>query len=314
MDVLGHQKVAGNPVYNSGVTTFGHRSRFNLDDAFTDGDDNDESFDFSPAAIRQEMAKNLNYDQWDTVADLDGIAGKIGYSVDTDASVSTFDIDASLHEVPISPPTQQPPSPESQNLSHTSFSGSLNDSQLAGEFTSVSLSDHNSALAPPEPDTPAEIPVEQDQFAEYPTVQIDVSAEHPVAEVISPTSGGNSVYYAADGPQPGEEPINHELPAPSPTSSSTHRSESSLPIPTSSSLPTPTSTHSNASTASVVTRHRPTKSLGPSALDKVISKTRPHFLPPKSRKEDRKHMADWEAMMKQSRAAGESGWYHSPGP
>ncbi len=309
MDVLGHQKVAGNPVYNSGVTTFGHRSRFNLDDAFTDGDDNDDSFDFSPAAIRQEMAKNLNYDQWDTVADLDGIAGKIGYSVDTDASVSTFDIDASLHEVPISPPTQQPPSPESQSLSHPSLSGSMNDSQLAGEFTSVSLSDHN--LPPAHELEVPEVLVEEDQFAEYPVVQIDASAEHPVAEVISPTSGGHSVYYTADEPQHEEEPTSHELPVTSPTTSSTHRSESSLPIPASSSLPTPTSSHSNASTASIVTRHRPTKSLGPSALDKVISKTRPHFLPPKSRKEDRKHMADWEAMMKQSRAAGESGWYHS---
>lgn len=51
--------------------------------------------------------------------------------------------------------------------------------------------------------------------------------------------------------------------------------------------------------------HRPSRSVGPSALDKVISKTRPSFLPPKPKTEDLKHMADWEAMMKQSRAAGE---------
>lgn len=41
-------------------------------------------------------------------------------------------------------------------------------------------------------------------------------------------------------------------------------------------------------------------------LDKVVSKTRPSFLPPKPRAEDRKHMADWETMMKHSRVAGES--------
>ena len=51
--------------------------------------------------------------------------------------------------------------------------------------------------------------------------------------------------------------------------------------------------------------HRPTRSVGPSTLDKVISKTRPNFLPPKPKTEDLKHMADWEAMMKQSRAVGE---------
>ncbi|EPT01597.1 hypothetical protein FOMPIDRAFT_77813 [Fomitopsis schrenkii] len=45
--------------------------------------------------------------------------------------------------------------------------------------------------------------------------------------------------------------------------------------------------------------------MGPSMLDKVISKTRPTFLPPKPRAEDRKHMADWEQMMKRSRAAEE---------
>lgn len=45
--------------------------------------------------------------------------------------------------------------------------------------------------------------------------------------------------------------------------------------------------------------------VGPSVFQKVVSKTRPYFLPPKSREEDRKHLADWEAMMKESRAAEE---------
>ena len=43
-------------------------------------------------------------------------------------------------------------------------------------------------------------------------------------------------------------------------------------------------------------------------LDKVISKTRPPYLPPKPRTEDRKHLQDWEEMMKRSRAAGECAW------
>lgn len=50
--------------------------------------------------------------------------------------------------------------------------------------------------------------------------------------------------------------------------------------------------------------HRPSRTAGPSALEKVISKTRPAYLPPKPKEEDVKHMIDWEKMMKQSRLAG----------
>lgn len=39
-------------------------------------------------------------------------------------------------------------------------------------------------------------------------------------------------------------------------------------------------------------------------FERIVSKTRPSFLPPKTREEDQKHMADWEKMMKRSRAAG----------
>ena len=70
---------------------------------------------------------------------------------------------------------------------------------------------------------------------------------------------------------------------------------------TSGSIPTPNSSRSEPPRRG----HRPSRSVGPSALDKVISKTRPSFLPPKPKTEDLKHMADWEAMMKQSRAVGE---------
>ena len=44
---------------------------------------------------------------------------------------------------------------------------------------------------------------------------------------------------------------------------------------------------------------------GTSALQKVISKTRPTHLPPKPREEDIKHLKVWEDMMKKSRQAGE---------
>ncbi|KAG6380908.1 hypothetical protein JVT61DRAFT_5300 [Boletus reticuloceps] len=67
----------------------------------------------------------------------------------------------------------------------------------------------------------------------------------------------------------------------------TQRIETPSPTPSAPDLPTMTASTSLQS------------------VQKVVSKTRPYFLPPKSRKEDKKHMADWEAMMMQSRAAEE---------
>ncbi|KAF9245818.1 rab-GTPase-TBC domain-containing protein [Melanogaster broomeanus] len=58
---------------------------------------------------------------------------------------------------------------------------------------------------------------------------------------------------------------------------------------------------------SVPPRHsrKPSRSSGPTTFQKVMSKTRPHFLPPKTRQEDQKHLADWETMMRQSHMAEE---------
>ena len=50
--------------------------------------------------------------------------------------------------------------------------------------------------------------------------------------------------------------------------------------------------------------HRQSRSVGPSIFEKVMSKTRPPFLPPKPKQEDRKHLADWQNMMKMSQLAG----------
>ncbi|KAF8140565.1 rab-GTPase-TBC domain-containing protein [Boletus edulis] len=79
-------------------------------------------------------------------------------------------------------------------------------------------------------------------------------------------------------------------------SDGTQRIETPSPTPSAQDLPTMTA---STSLQSVEVSSRST------AFQKVVSKTRPYFLPPKSRKEDKKHMADWEAMMIQSRAAEE---------
>lgn len=123
----------------------------------------------------------------------------------------------------------------------------------------------------------------------FPSVIIDLSRapDSQVIEVREPVTNGNVSSSTLNAPseQNGDLDSNPEPSQRSPT------------LPASHSLPaTAFPPRSQA--------HRQTKSSGPSALEKVLSKTRPTFLPPKAKDEDNRHLADWEAMMKRSRAAG----------
>ncbi|RDX51867.1 RabGAP/TBC [Lentinus brumalis] len=291
------------------------------DDAFEETEDLDVP-EFSPAAIREELAKNMHStsgaDGWNhggTDVDTDDIVVKIGYSVDPDASVSTFDIDAG-HDSPPSSPPRTPPlmRHDSQTSSHQD---SLYEVPLSSEFSQVSLSD--------DPRTPSSPPHQHDgpegTQAEYPAVQIDLSAPKVVAKEVHlgsysldrPRSSGEARLSVEHDPMPHPQyAASHEdfrtkgppSPLNFPSSHGVAASTSALPLPSSSSLPTPT-TAQLTEPPTPTARHRPSKSVGPSMLDKVISKTRPTWLPPKPRAEDQKHLHDWEEMMKRSRAAEE---------
>lgn len=295
-------------------------ARFNFDDAFSDTDDQDESFEFSPAAIRAELQKSLSQDSthgestWVPDHDLNDLLSKIGYAnggeADPDASVSTFDIDTGYPHG-LSLPTQQPYSPEFGTTSYPSEDDvqSFDEVTLASELSSVNLQS-------PQPDpheTPEQHSYEESRHGEYPAVQIDVSDDHSIPAVVH--VGTPLSHTPVRSLSPSTPPHDGQIsPATSTGSnpltpqSSQSASVPSLPMPASSSLPTPSSARSDASVSSTSSsKHRPSRSVGPSMLDKVISKTRPTFLPPKPRAEDRKHLADWEQMMKRSRVAGESG-------
>ena len=284
-----------------------------FDDAFSDTEDNDVSFEFSPAVIRAELAKNMSNSHTDVVwhpdDELDSIAAKIGFA-DPDTAAPTFNVGGHIDDdQQLSPPTQQPPSSGSRTSSFLSQSESFDEVNLTSEFSSVSL---ESPLPNDEREEGAEDEHEP-QYASYPAVEIDTSQNHPVPTVVRTET---PTVEAAVSPSPSVS--SRELPptpgtaAPLPNSPQSPRSTASttsLPMPSTPSGPTPSSSHSQQASASTPSfaKHRPTRSVGPSMLDKVISKTRPTYLPPKPRVEDRKHMADWETMMKRSRAAGEHG-------
>ena len=281
---------------------------FNFDDAFSDTDD-DLPYEFSPAAIREELEKSLSShlsaeSHWPTDHELSSIAGRIGFSDSTDASVSTFDIDAS-YDQQLSPPTQQPPSPSSRTNSHISVSDSLDEAGLTNEFSTVSLES-------PHPDREAEEEhTDADQHdTEYPAVQIEIFQEDAgptMTRVTTPPSEPERSTSPSTPPHNELELAEAAIPLPAtPQSAASFSSTASLPMTATTSGPTPTSAQSGMATSgSFAAKHKASRSAGPSMLDKVVSKTRPSFLPPKSRKEDSKHMADWETMMKRSRAAGE---------
>ncbi|KAI0828943.1 RabGAP/TBC [Trametes gibbosa] len=288
---------------------------FSLDDAFSDKEDMDVP-EFSPAAIRQEFAKSMNAAETWQVGEggLDDLVTKIGFSVDADASVSTFDIDAG-HDSP--PSLAYSPSPSRIQSQSSSHQDSLYEVPLSSGFSSISLSENR--LPPPrQHEEPEEI------VSDYPAVQIDLSAPEAVAKEVHvdgasdvrasmETNASDSAHpmqhpqYAASldhirakGPP---TPVNVPLANAGAASTSALPLPSPAPLPTSSSLPTPTTP--KFSDPPPPNRHRVTRSVGPSMLDKVISKTRPPYLPPKPRTEDRKHQHDWEEMMKRSRAAEE---------
>jgi hypothetical protein len=100
-----------------------------------------------------------------------------------------------------------------------------------------------------------------------------------------------------------------------------HTSESETPqvlasasSPTIPALSVTTNTHQSSQSSENVqlpgkkSNHRPSRSTGQSVFEKVRSKTRPIYLPPKPKAEDEKHLADWNKMMKLSRATGLSPW------
>ncbi|KAG6837664.1 hypothetical protein H0H93_004940 [Arthromyces matolae] len=260
---------------------------FDLDDAFSDGDLNDLASQFSPEDIREDIARHMPTidPPWTT----NGVFGH------QNLSVSTLDIDphsaqASISSFPSPPQTPHPLSPElSDQFSQISLdneieksreqlASSLPDDPVDGEHTIISLMMSNSNRVPS--------PLEQsDDQRGQPTTPESSHSEFPP----------DSAYSTQSLPPP-------DAPQPSPAAPRPLSAAPSTVVPAASETP---STSIPVSLPQAKQKgHRPTRSTsGPSAFEKVRSKTRPLHLPPKPRQEDQKHLADWHSMMKTSRAA-----------
>ncbi|TFK77391.1 RabGAP/TBC [Pluteus cervinus] len=264
-----------------------HVSAFDIEDAFSDGEDIDHtlSFDLSVEHLREELARNMTAETNDDDSTQNGSL--------QNTSVSTLDINQDTLPSPAGIPSSN----------HEPYS--LDEADVA-HFSQVSLTpsdediheEGNGSLEPP--DSPAD-----DQ--PYPSVVIDASQppNHRIAdeEETTPSIPPLNIQYVTNGstlPTSSSSQANGGLPSDPKPDSPKPSAVEHPPSQVSTSPQSPPATGPQPPKT-----HRPTRSVGPSALEKVRSKTRPTFLPPKNRQEDDKHMADWEDMMKQSRSAAE---------
>ncbi|TFY64304.1 hypothetical protein EVJ58_g2726 [Rhodofomes roseus] len=285
-----------------------------FDDAFSDEDDRSGVPEFSPAAIREELAKTYSIQNRLTQDEVAGFAMKVGFSVDPYLSPPPVEAGEAEPEHSLSaPPTmQRTPSDSSERPAAPSHQSSFYEVQLSSSTSELNLQDSSpSPPVPVSPPQPSQSPGES-HSADYPSVYIDASrSQAEVTEVYSePVEHTNGLVVPARPASLEDVRARSVSPRRTPPRSAPNVISSSVShLPLSSSQPTSSShasvSHISAPPVASAFRRQKARSMGPSVLDRVVSKTRPTFLPPKPRDEDRKHMADWEQMMKRSRAAEE---------
>lgn len=294
------------PTEESSSPRLSSQSNYDLDDAFDDGDEEEmSSFKFTSDSVRNDLAREPN--GWRDDTDTDAAHSE---PAETLASISTLDING--HEL------DSPPVLSTSLSSRSALDGA--EEELDGTFATISLSEDASARedepikngGTPESSPPISSPPTKPTHSSYPNVVIDASAApgHRVTHL--PKASGHpdntsqediSLAGQLGSTSPAES--THSAPISIPSSSQSPPSIDPIPALAIASTSAPSVPLPQSSSLAVKT-HRPTRSTaGPSILDKVVSKTRPSFLPPKPRTEDDKHLRDWNAMMKQSRVAAE---------
>ena len=246
--------------------------RFSIDEAFSDG--GEDNFEFSPEAIRRELARSsetAHFPDDNADAVYEDIQIEPSHD-DPDTSVSTFDIDAPAPPPDPSTSASSPRSPDSHGPESPKHDGTA-------DHVSISPKDEMNGSV-------------EGGHHSFPSVVIDLSKDTATQITVLPSMESESSQVRSSASMDSVRAA---------SVASGHSKNGSVPVAalsTSQSLPA-------AATTVRSPTHRPTKSTGPSALEKVISRTRPTFLPPKAKDEDLKHYADWEAMMKKSKAVGE---------
>ena len=276
------------------------QQRFDLDDAFSVHEDEDStSLNFDPDTFLKDLQAN------DTIGVKDGSDDEREHAGDeavdvqsaqeatydsTDASISTLDIDPDEpHHSPATPPQASSSSQSMDSEVPPSTPPDDATTEIDSQFTNIALSPHSHSS-----------PHSDGRTVEhaYPNVIIDASKAHITdLRARSPEIPPSVSQQTSDSVLTISEPSSDmRTPLPSAGGDSPHKPE---PLsPTSARTPsTPMHGYMASSTGKV-------RSSGPSAFEKVVSRTRPPYLPPKQKDEDEKHNKEWEEMMQRSRLAG----------
>ncbi|KAH9081737.1 rab-GTPase-TBC domain-containing protein [Lactarius deliciosus] len=244
------------------------------DDAFADDDDNDPIYEFSSTIIRAELARAVSPPQQDE------IPTSIEESLDADAVGETSKPLAGISgSLDVSDPL--PNGSQLYAKFDTNTDDARNEVEIANDDRRHTRTEDDSVSEP------QHRAVRHSKSESRPT-SIEVKASPP----LSPPPSG----FQPDTPTSGDDPE-------TPSGQSIPVMAASTPSHPLSPVSSPISSSSPSRSSSSHKVHKVTRSTGPSALEKVISKTRPPFLPPKSRDEDQKHLSDWGKMMERSRAA-----------
>ncbi|KAH9937371.1 uncharacterized protein B0H18DRAFT_950250 [Fomitopsis serialis] len=156
---------------------FGRPVKSPFDDAFSDEDEDDrnEVPEFSPAAIRAELAKSYNIQDRLTQDEVADFAVKVGFPVDPYLSPQPVEAEEAEPEQSLSAPPamQRSHSSSSDRPSAPSHASSFYEVQLSSPTSALDLQD-SSPSPEPTPVSPPE-PSEEPRSAEYHSVHIDAS-------------------------------------------------------------------------------------------------------------------------------------------
>nr|GAT58993.1 TBC1 domain family member 14 [Mycena chlorophos] len=239
-----------------------------FDDPFADGDDDFASSSrFNVDSIRKIVSSDPSW----------GAEHPEPAYIEPDESVSTLDIDGPSRSA--SPPADV---------------GGGEEEDVESQFSQISLSESTPEmeLEPRPPSPPPGDGEAHEEPTPYPNVVIDVSKPPAHRVTVSVSTVADRRSMSASPPQPATSADHANGSSTSPPEPSTQTPSASPKAPPAS-IPTPDP------------RRRPTRSTGPSALEKVLSRTRPPHLPPKPREEDNKHLSEWESIMQKSKASAE---------
>jgi TBC1 domain family member 14 len=279
-----------------------------LDDAFAEGDDSRAPSPFTTARLRNDIAQLPGAELWtsepkDDIGFDEDLMARIGFAEDLQVPAHSASDD------------DQPGSLSAPSTSTSSFSPVPTPDDVEPAFASIALDDEVAGsdaqpdlhTGPPISNIHAENPEQLSPPLETPEHHVPPSeASEPPSSIGSESPPSPLSPHSEPPSTPHHTPKEKAAPPPAivigadgavvlpaavaaVSAAAAAKSNPSLPSPRS-----PTSS-----------RHRPARSVGPSTFEKVMSKTRPTFLPPKNKEEDQKHLADWEQMMRLSRMAGQ---------